>query len=63
LVTTGDFKVLDIDWGLDTGQDRTHRIYVFTDLKRMVTSNVSSATITVIEKGHGPGHGFCFVEA
>ena len=25
-------------------------IYVFTDLKRMVTSNVSSATITVIEK-------------
>jgi hypothetical protein len=53
---------LDIDWGLDNGQDRTHMINVFTDLQRMVTSNVSSATITVIEKGNGPGHGFCFVE-
>jgi len=29
-------------------------IYVFTDLKRMVTSNVSSATKAVIEKGNGP---------
>ena len=38
-------------------------IYVFTDLERMVTSNVRFATITVIEKGNGPGHGFCFVEA
>ena len=38
-------------------------IYVFTDLKRMVTSHVSSATKAVIEKGNGPGHGFCFVEA
>jgi hypothetical protein len=37
-------------------------IYVFTDLKRMVTS-VSSATKAVIEKGNGPGHGFCLVEA
>jgi hypothetical protein len=61
-MTTGDFNVLDIDWGLDTGQDKTHMINVFTDLQRMVTSNVSSATITVIEKRNGPGHGFCFVE-
>jgi hypothetical protein len=37
--------------------------YVFTDLKRIVTSNVSCATITVVEKGNDPGHGFCFVEA
>ena len=47
-----------IDWVLGTGQDRTHMIYVFPDMNRMITSNVSSATITVIEKGSGPGRGF-----
>jgi len=47
-----------IDWVLGTGQDRTHMIYVFPDLNRMITSNVSSATMTVIEKGTGPGRGF-----
>ncbi len=51
-----------IDWVLGTGQDRTHMIYVFPDLNRMVTSNVSSATMTLIEKttvtgGFGPGPG------
>jgi YVTN family beta-propeller protein len=46
-----------IDWVLGTGQDRTHMIYVFPDLNRMVTSNVSSATMTVIEKGSAPGRG------
>src|ERR1700737_1843805 len=30
-----------IDWVLGTGQDRTHMIYVFQGLNRMVTSNVS----------------------
>lgn len=44
-----------IDWVLGTGQDRTHMIYVFPDLNRMITSNVSSATMTVIEKVNGPG--------
>lgn len=46
-----------VDWILGTGQDRTHMIYVFDDLQRMVTSNVSSATMTFIEKtaGHGLG--------
>ena len=39
-----------IDWVVGTGQDRTHMIYVFPDLNRIVTSNVSSATMTVIEK-------------
>ncbi len=47
-----------IDWILGTGQDRTHMIYVFPDLNRMVTSNVSSGTMTLIEKGNGPGRGF-----
>jgi YVTN family beta-propeller protein len=47
-----------IDWILGTGQDKTHMIYVFADLNRIVTSNVSSATMTLIEKGNGPGRGF-----
>jgi YVTN family beta-propeller protein len=47
-----------IDWVVGTGQDRTHMIYVFPDLNRIVTSNVSSATMTVIEKTNGPARGF-----
>jgi YVTN family beta-propeller protein len=43
-VTTG------IDWILGTGQDRTHMIYVFPSLDPIITSNVNSATITIIEK-------------
>jgi YVTN family beta-propeller protein len=39
-----------VDWVLGTGQDRTHMIYVSDDLARMATSNVSSATVTLIEK-------------
>jgi YVTN family beta-propeller protein len=46
-----------IDWVIGTGQDRTHMIYVFPDLNRIVTSNVSSATVTFIEKSMGPGQG------
>jgi YVTN family beta-propeller protein len=47
-----------VDWVLGTGQDRTHMIYVFPDLNRMVTSNVSSATMTFVEKGTDSGRGF-----
>lgn len=47
-----------IDWVLGTGQNRTHMIFVSADLKRMVTSNVSSATMTIIEKSRGGGPGF-----
>jgi YVTN family beta-propeller protein len=39
-----------IDWILGTGQDRTHMIYVFPSLDPIVTSNVNSATISLIEK-------------
>jgi YVTN family beta-propeller protein len=46
-----------IDWVLGTGQDRTHMIYVFPDLNRMITSNVSSATMTLIERGNASGRG------
>jgi YVTN family beta-propeller protein len=46
-----------IDWVLGTGQNRTHMIFVSEDLKRMVTTNVSSATITIIDKTAGGGRG------
>jgi YVTN family beta-propeller protein len=46
-----------IDWIMGTGQNRTHMIYVWPDLKRIVTTNVSSGTVSIIEKtaGGGPG--------
>ena len=46
-----------IDWVVGTGQDRTHMIYVFPDVNRIVTSNVSSATMTVMERTNGPARG------
>jgi YVTN family beta-propeller protein len=56
-----DPKAGKVDWVLGTGQNRTHMIYVFDDLKRIVTSNVASATMTFIEKtlvrGFGPPGG------
>ncbi len=39
-----------IDFILGTGQNRTHMLYVTADLKRIITSNVSSATMTIVEK-------------
>jgi YVTN family beta-propeller protein len=54
-----------IDWIMGTGQDRTHMVYVFADGKRIVTTNVNAATVTIMEKtaaraggpppGMGPG--------
>ncbi len=48
-----------VDWVLGTGQNRTHMVFVFDDLKRIVTSNVSSATMSIIDRtvvgGRGPG--------
>jgi DNA-binding beta-propeller fold protein YncE len=46
-----------IDLVLGTGQNRTHMLFVFEDLKRIVTSNVSSATMTIIDKSAGMGRG------
>ena len=39
-----------VDWILGTGQNRTHMIWLTDDLKHIVTTNVSSGTITMIEK-------------
>ena len=56
-----------VDWMMGTGQDRTHMLYVFADGKRIVTTNVNAATVTILEKtegraggpppGMGPGQG------
>ena len=39
-----------VDWILGTGQNRTHMIVVSGDMKRIITSNVSSGTVSIIEK-------------
>jgi len=46
-----------IDVVLGTGQNRTHMIFVSNDLKRIITTNVSSATVTMIDKTAGGGRG------
>src|ERR1700723_1319510 len=49
-----------IDWIMGTGQDRTHMVYVFPGGKRILTTNVNSATVTILEKlppGRGPEPG------
>jgi len=39
-----------VDFVLGTGQNRTHMIFVAEDLKRIITTNVSSGTVSIIEK-------------
>jgi YVTN family beta-propeller protein len=39
-----------VDWVLGTGQNRTHMILVSGDMQRIVTANVSSGTMSIIEK-------------
>jgi YVTN family beta-propeller protein len=46
-----------VDWVIGTGQDRTHMVIVSKDLKTVFTSNVSSATISVITQGAMAGLG------
>ena len=47
-----------IDWVMGTGQDRTHMVWVAPSLDKIVTSNVSSATISIIELVSQPNMGF-----
>jgi DNA-binding beta-propeller fold protein YncE len=47
-----------VDWILGTGQNRTHMVLVTPDLDRIFTSNVSSGTISIIEKVASPTGGF-----
>ncbi len=52
-----DPEAKSVDWILGTGQDRTHMIYVSPDMNLIVTTNVSSGTVSMIEKtvGGSPG--------
>ena len=43
-----------IDWIMGTGQNRTHMLYVFPDARRILTTNVNSATVTILEKTEAP---------
>jgi YVTN family beta-propeller protein len=45
-----DPTVSKLDWILGTGQNRTHMILVSEDLKRIITTNTVSATVSIIEK-------------
>lgn len=38
-----------VDWVLGTGQNRTHMIYVSDDQQRIITTNVSSGTVSIID--------------
>ncbi len=47
-----------VDWVLGTGQNRTHMIWVSEDEKKIVTANVSSGTMSLMElvaRRQGPG--------
>ena len=52
-----DPRTEKIDWILGTGQNRTHMIYVFPDEKRILTTNVSSGTVTIMDHTEGRAGG------
>lgn len=45
-----------VDWVMGTGQNRTHMLHVFPDMQRIVTTNVASGTVTILDHTTGP-HG------
>ena len=49
-VASYDPATAKIDWIMGTGQNRTHMIYVTPDKKQIYTTNVSSATVSILEK-------------
>lgn len=46
-----------IDWVMGTGQDRTHMVIVSRDLKRVLTTNAGSASVSIIEQVELPAGG------
>ena len=48
-IATYDPASARIDWVMGTGQNRTHMIYVTPDQKQIYTTNVSSATVSILE--------------
>ena len=49
-VATYDPASAKIVWIMGTGQNRTHMIYVTPDEKQIYTTNVGSATVSILEK-------------
>jgi YVTN family beta-propeller protein len=49
-VATYDPASAKIDWIMGTGQNRTHMLYVTQDEKQIYTTNVNSATVSILEK-------------
>jgi YVTN family beta-propeller protein len=43
-----------IDWIMGIGQNRTHMIYVFPGAQRILTTNVNSGTVTILDHTQGP---------
>lgn len=39
-----------VDWVMGIGQNRSHMIYVFPGARRILTTNVNSGTVTMLEK-------------
>ena len=52
-----DLSSRKIDWVMGTGQDRTHMVIVSSDLKRLFTTNVASATVCIFEETVGARRG------
>jgi YVTN family beta-propeller protein len=49
-IASYDPAITKIDWIMGTGQNRTHMIYVTPDEKQIYTTNISSATVSILEK-------------
>jgi YVTN family beta-propeller protein len=49
-IATYDPASAKIDWIMGTGQNRTHMLYVVPGEKQIYTTNVSSASVSIIEK-------------
>jgi len=43
-----------IDWIMGTGQNRTHMLYVFPGAERILTTNVNSATVSLLDHTQAP---------
>src|SRR3984957_1780965 len=50
VIGTYDPATSKIDWVMGTGQNRTHMIFVTPDQRVIYTTNVSSGTVSIIEK-------------
>lgn len=50
VIATYDPATSKIDWVMGTGQNRTHMIFVTRDQRVIYTTNVSSGTVSILEK-------------